>query len=353
MLKKVCPALLPLLLLAVALATGREMAKAASETAGVRILRIHHFLPPQAPTPANFIEPWARKVEKESGGRIKVEIYPAMQLGGKPQSLFDQARDGVVDIVWTLAGYTPGRFPKAEVFELPFLPTNCEATSKAAWDYFDSNLRDEFSSVKVITVHTHTPGLLHMKGKGVRRLEDMRGLKIRGPTRMINRLLRKLGATPVGMPVPSVPEALSRGVIDGTAIPWEVTTPLKIAELVQTHTGFSGDRGLYTAFFLFVMNKASYNSLPDDLQKVIDHNSGRETAAWIGRVMEAGDAAGIKAARDAGNEIIILDKQETARWKKAAQPVVDEWIAEMKSKGIDGAALYQQAKALISKYSRE
>src|SRR3546814_177304 len=89
-------------------------------------LRIPHFLPPQAPVPANFIAPWAEKVTRESGGRIAFEIYPSMQLGGKPPALYDQARDGVVDIIWTLTGYTPGRFPGTEAFELPFVPARAE-----------------------------------------------------------------------------------------------------------------------------------------------------------------------------------------------------------------------------------
>lgn len=316
-------------------------------------LRIHHFLPPQAPVPQNFIAPWAEKVEQDSQGRIKVEIYPTMQLGGKPPSLYDQAKDGVVDIVWTLAGYTPGRFPKAEVFEMPFLPSTGEATSQAAWDYYQQHMREETKDVHVIAVHTHGPGLLHVKGDGVRRLEDMRGLKLRGPTRMINNLLENLGATPVGMPVPGVPEALSKGVIDGTVIPWEVTKPLKVAELVDTHTNFSGDRGLYTTFFFFVMNKAKYDSLPDDLKAVIDANSGRETAAWVGRVMDEGDIPGREAAEQQGNAIIVLDAQETDRWREMAQKVVQDWIAEMKGKGLDGAALYQEATSLVEKYSAD
>jgi TRAP-type C4-dicarboxylate transport system substrate-binding protein len=335
------------LIVATALAAAVTTTASAAEVT----LKIEHFLPAPAPVPKNFITPWAQKVEKESNGRIKFEIYPSMQLGGKPPSLFDQIRDGVIDIGWTLPGYTPGRFPRTEVFEMPFMPTTGEATSKAAWDYFDANLREEFKDVHIITVHVHGPGLMHVKGNGVNRLEDLNGLKMRGPTRMINNMLKALGATPVGMPVPAVPSALSKGVIDGTVIPWEVTKPFKIAELVNTHTTFAGDRGFYTAFFIFAMNKNSYEKLPADLKKVIDDNSGRDAAAWVGRVMDEGDQPGLAAAQKAGNRIVTLDEAETARWKEAAKPVIGEWIAEMKSKGIDGAGLYQQAKSLVAKYA--
>ncbi|MEO3431397.1 TRAP transporter substrate-binding protein [Pelagibius sp. CAU 1746] len=314
-------------------------------------LRIHQFLPPQAPVPKNFIAPWAEKVEKESGGRIKFELYPAMQLGGKPPALYDQARDGVVDIVWTLPGYTPGRFPGTEAFELPFMPASAEATSQAAWRFYEKYLTDEFKDVHLIAMHVHGPGLLHVKGDGVTKLEDMQGLKLRGPTRQANALLSALGATPVGMPVPAMPEALSKGVIDGTVIPWEVTAPLKVAELVDSHTDFAGPRGLYTSTFVFAMNKAKYDSLPGDLKAVIDANSGLETSRWVGRVMDEGDAPGIAIAKKSGNKMITLDEAEVARWKAAAAPLADQWIEEMNAKGYDGAAMVSDAKALIAEYA--
>ncbi|MBL4786392.1 MAG: TRAP transporter substrate-binding protein [Cohaesibacteraceae bacterium] len=315
-------------------------------------LKVHHFLPPQATIPKHFIEPWARKLEKDSGGRIEVKIFPAMQLGGKPPALYDQMLDGVADIVWTLPGYTPGRFPKTEVFELPFMPTNGENTSRALWDYYDGNLRDEFPNAHMIAMHVHGPGMLHVKGEGVRKLEDMKNKKLRGPTRVINQLLSTLGATPVGMPVPAIPEALSKGVVDGTVIPWEITRALKVAELVDTHTYFSGDRALYTAAFVFAMNKEKYDSLPDDLKKIVDANSGIEIGADAGRAMDLADAPARKVAEDRGNAIIQLDDAETARWKEASQPVIANWITEMDGKGHDGAALVQTARDLVAKYAK-
>ncbi len=316
-------------------------------------LKLHQMLPLQAQIPANFIVPWIEKVEQESGGRIQIDHFPAMQLGGKPPALFDQARDGVVDIIWTVAGYTPGRFPKLEVFELPFMPASAEATSKAAWEFYEKHLTDELKDVHVLAVHVHGPGLLHVKGDGVRSLEDMAGKKLRAPTRMINKLIDTLGASPIGMPVPAVPEALSRGLIDGAVIPWEITRPLHITDLVETHTDFSSDRGLYTAFFLFVMNKASYERLPDDLKRVIDANSGMDTSAWAGRVMGEGDAPAKQIAVEKGNNLVTLDEAETERWKQASRSVIDGWIAEMSDQGVDGAAFYREAQALIAKHAGE
>ncbi len=314
-------------------------------------LRIHQFLPAPAPVPSKFIAPWAKKVEEDSKGRIKVELYPSMQLGGTPPQLYDQVKDGVVDIVWTLPGYTPGRFPRTEAFELPFISGNAVQNSQAAWEYYEKNLKDEFKDVKVIAVHTHGPGLIHAKGEGVRKLEDMKGLKVRGPSRVVNKLITALGATPVGMPVPAMPESLSKGVIDGTVVPWEVTTPYRIAELVNTHTTFAGNRSLYVAFFVFAMNKAKYDALPADLKKVIDDNSGMATSKWVGQVMDDGDAPGLAAAKARNNTIVALDAAETKRWKEAASKVAAEWIDEMKAKGIDGKQLVDDVRTLVAKYA--
>jgi TRAP-type transport system periplasmic protein len=209
------------------LAGAAVLALSANAQAQTTTLRFHQMLPPQAVIPAQAIKPWAEKVENESGGRIKVQLFPSMQLGGKPPELFDQAKDGVADVIWTVLGYTPGRFPKSEVFELPFSSGDAESSSKAFWEYVQKNAMDEYKDVKLIAVHTHGPGLFHSKDP-INKLEDLKGMKVRGGSRVINIMLEQLGATPVGMPVPAVGEALSKGVINATTIPWEVVPALKV-----------------------------------------------------------------------------------------------------------------------------
>ena len=316
-------------------------------------LRLHQMLPPQATIPSKVLAPWAEKVAADSNGRIAVELYPAMQLGGKPAELVDQVKDGVVDIIWTVIGYTPGRFPKSEAFELPFIMTTGEATSLAFHDYYEKHLKDEFSDYHVLAVHTHGPGLLHtIAAKPINKLEDMNGMKLRGTSKVVNQMLEAMGASPIGMPVTAVPESLSKSVIDGTVVPWEVTPAIKIAELAPNHTGFSGANGLYTATFLFAMNKDTYASLPDDLKAVIDANSGKEMARLFGIAMDEGDKRGLDIAQQAGNTIITLDETETARWKAAGEGVTKAWIAEMDGKGLNGTQLYQDALALIAENSK-
>lgn len=313
-------------------------------------LRMHQFLPPQSTIPAMILDPWAASVEEASGGRIKIEHFSAMSLGGRPPELMDQARDGVVDISMTLPGYTPGRFPSTEVFELPFMMTDPVATAKAYWEMVDTEWQDgEFADVHVLAAWVHGPGMIHSKD-AVTSLEDMNGKTLRGPTRVINDLLSELGAEPVGMPVPAIPEALSKGVVNGTVIPWEVTPALRLTELVGNHTEFSGDAALYTATFVLAMNKAKYDALPDDLKAILDAESGEKLSAFASQTMLEMDAPARDVAETAGNNIITLDADEVARWQAASQPVVDRWVAEMDGKGKDGNALIEQAKALIEKH---
>lgn len=314
-------------------------------------LKMHQFLPPQANVPKLVLDVWADKVEKASGGRIDVQHFPSMQLGGKPPELMDQAIDGVADVVWTVVGYTPGRFPRTEVFELPFMMTDAGAVSRAYWTMFEKHMKDaDFKDVHILGTWVHGPGLIH-SNKPIREVADLQGVKVRGASRTVTSLFENFGATSVGMPVPAVPEALSKGVIDATTIPWEVTAALKVPELVKNHTEFS-NKALYTVTFVLAMNKAKYESLPDDLKKVIDDNSGEEFSVFAGETQAGADGPAREKAAAAGNNIITLNDDEVAKWREAAQPVYDKWIADMDSRGIDGKALIAEAQELIKKYSK-
>lgn len=312
------------------------------------VLRFQHFVSPESANPKYFMKPWAEKVERESRGRIKVEIYPFMQLGGKAPSMYDLIRDGAVDGGWVIPGYQPGRFPEAEAMEMPFMVTkSAEEASKAAWVFTQKWLADDFADVKVIAVHMHGRGLVHKKGPAPKRVEDLKGLKLRGPSRPATLLLDKLGAIPVGMPVPAFPEALAKGVVDGGVITWEQAPSLGLDELTDSHTDVAGDKSLYNLFFIWAMNRKKYESLPEDLRAVIDANSGFYTSAWAGRAHDIGDVEGRAAMAAAGNEIATLSEAETARIKALGDQVIAEWIAEMNAKGLDGAQLISDARAAV------
>jgi len=316
------------------------------------VLKVAHFLPVASAAHSKMIVPWCDKIESESQGQLKCQIYPAMQLGGNPSQLFGQARDGIADIVWTLPGYTPGRFPISEVFELPFVATTHQASSRALWDFTQQYAKSEFAGVKPIATWVNGPNYLHMRDKQVKTMEDLKGMKIRAPSRLSNELLTKLGASAMGMPLPQAVESYSKGVIDAALLPWEVIPGVKLHELSQYHAETAGPRMLATSTMIFVMNQKKYDSLSDELKKVIDANSGSDTSAWVAARFEEADKAGRKAAVDRGNTVYEISEDEMKRWTEATSSIRQEWIDAVGKKGADGQALYDAAISLVDKYSK-
>ena len=210
---------------------------------------------------------------------------------------------------------------------------------------------ERFGDIHVIAVHVHGPGIIHKKGGPIESTADLNGLKLRGPSRQANALLETLGATPVGMPVPAFPEALSKGVVDGGVIPFEVVPGLKVHELTDSHTGISGDRALYNTFFIWGMNKAKYDSLPDDLKAVIDANSGLETSGMAGAAMDKGDEIAEKLIGERGNTINYLGEDVVAELRVIGDAQTAAWIVEATEKGLDGQAMVDDAAAMVEKYS--
>jgi len=312
-------------------------------------LRFQHFVSPASANPTHFMQPWADAIEDQSGGRIKVEIYPFMQLGGAAPDQYDLIRDGVIDGGWVIPGYQPGRFPEAEALELPFITTkSAEEASRAAWAFTQDHLMDDFADVHLIAAHMHGRGLIHLRGDAIETLDDFNGLRLRGPSRAATLLLDRLGATPVGMPVPAFPEALSRGVVDGGVITWEQAPSLRLDELTDSHTDVAGDYSLYNLYFLWAMNRDVYEGLPPDLRAVIDANSGLMASAWAGRAHDIGDAAGRQAMEDAGNIIAEIAPEVTADIAALGDQVITDWIAEANDRGLDGAALVAAARAAVA-----
>lgn len=315
------------------------------------VLRLHHFLPPVSNAHQRFLVPWSRKVEAASGGRIKIDIFPSMQLGGTPPQLYDQARDGVADIVWTLPGNTPGRFPATEAIELPFIAGKRGVTnSRVMAELGPVHFYKEYSEVQPICLWAHDHGLIH-SNKQVRTQADLQGLKLRFPTRQAGEALRALGATAIGMPIPQVPEALAQGVINGAVVPWEVVPSLRLHELVHHHTEIPGSPTLYTATFILAMNKARYDSLPADLRTVIDEHSGMTAAVMAGEMWdERGQAVSDMVKARSRNTITVLAEDEVAKWRVATRPVEEAWIRAVKERGLDGQKIVDDVRAAVARH---
>lgn len=318
------------------------------------VLRVHHFLPAVASAQVKLIQPWCDKVAKESGDRLKCQIYPSMQLGGTPPQLIDQVRDGVVDVIWTVPTYAAGRFTKSEVFELPWMTTSAKAGSQALWTYVENNAADEFKGIKRIFMHVHDGALLHFSKAQPKTMEDFKGLKIRAATRANTKMIQALGATAIGMPLPSVPEAMSKGVVDGAAVPWEGSPSIRLPDFAKYHLDTpDGAPRMSNTIFLFGMNQAKYDSLPADLKKVIDANSGLATSAWAGEVgFDAVREKFREDARKAGGVFYTQPDAEYQRWVKASDSVDEGWVADVNAKGADGNKLLSTARELVKQYEK-
>jgi TRAP-type C4-dicarboxylate transport system substrate-binding protein len=316
-------------------------------------LKLHHFLGPKSPAQVAMLEPWVKRVEQASGGKVKIEIFPSMSLGGKPPDLIKQVRDGVVDLVWTVNGYTPALFPRSEVFELPFVHVNnLKATNLAMREMFDKYLAPEYGGVKVMWLHVHAGQAFHMVDAPVRTPDDLKGKKMRIPTRTGAWILEALGATPVGMPVPDLPQALSKKVVDGALVPWEIIPALKLHELTKYQIEGKGRIRFGTTTFQVSMNEAKWKSLPPDIQKAFLDSSGEDWWKEVGQVWTDTETPGIELVKKAGHTHIELSEAEMAPFRAKLEPVVQRWIEEMSKKDINGKELVEVARATIAKYSK-
>ena len=315
-------------------------------------LRLHHFLPAVSNVHRHFLMPWAAKVAAESQNRLRVQIFPSMQLGGAPPQLYDQAKDGVVDIIWTLPGNTPGRFPSIEVIELPFVAhKRASVNARVVQELYETRFRQEFADTQILCAWAHDAGVIHAR-REVRRMEDLNGLKLRFPTRQAGEALRALGAAPIGLPIPQVPEALAQGVIDGAVVPWEVVPAIRLHETLRNHTEIPGSPTFYTASFVLAMNRAKYDGLAPDLKRVLDANSGQVAAAMAAKVWDEQGPVVEEMVRRRNNAIIELSAEEVQRWTRTTQPVIDNWVRAMGERNIQGAALLEQARALIAQHGQ-
>ena len=316
------------------------------------VLKLHHFMSSVSSAHDKFIVPWARKVQADSGGRIRIDIFPSMQLGGAPPRLFDQARDGDADIVWTAPSLTPGRFPRIEMFDLPFVPSRrALVSSRALQDFAALNLKDEFHEVRPLCYSCTDRGVIHAN-QPIRTVEDIKDLKIHVPTQRAGEALHLLGAEPVPMPTGQLVLAVNQNVIEGCLDPWHIMPALRLNDILKTHTEFSETSPSSTTFVL-AMNSAAYDRLPRDLKAVIDSNSGQVAAGMAGAMWDIEAASVADGVARGGDAIVTLLPEAVAHWRKLTEPVVEKWVKEMKEQKVDGGKLLASAHTFMTKYASE
>jgi TRAP-type C4-dicarboxylate transport system substrate-binding protein len=315
-------------------------------------LKLHHSFSAVSAVHEKFLASWARKVEADSGGRIRIDLFPSMQLGGAPAHLFDQARDGVADIVWAVPGATPGRFPKSEAFELPFvLSHRALVNSKALEDFAAANLQDEFREFHPLCFSCRDHGVLHT-ARTIKSIGDLKGLRLHVPNRLAAESVRALGAQGVSVPTPQVPMAISARAIDGCLDPWDAVPGLRLNDSLKNHTDFA-EQALSSATFVLAMNRQAYDRLPRDLKTVIDNNAGQPVASMAGAMWDLEAKAVAGAARDRGEPVVVISGEGMAPWRKATEPVIAAWHKQMKERKLDGDKLLADVHVLLAKYAEE
>lgn len=315
------------------------------------ILKVHSFSSPQAPEAIHHMLPLIEKISKDSNGRLKLEFYPSMQLGGKPGDLIQQIEDGVVDIVITIPGLTPGRFSGLEGMDLPFTNVGTSAGQTPALLAFASKwlMTTEFKGIKILHMHATDAAVFHTRTKPLMKLEDFQGQKIRAPGRFVGEAIKIFGGTPVGIPLGGVYEALERGQIDGMAINWAIMLPYKFQEV----TKFNLETPIYQNPIMTLMSQASYDKLPADLKKVIDDNIGVAYSVGVAQKIDELTAAAKKATRDRGNTLYSLSDDEKKRWVAAMAPVYKLWIDDMNKRGLPGQKMFDDILALTAANGRK
>lgn len=316
------------------------------------LIKFSHFLASNSNFHKGVAEPWCAAIEKESGGKLKCQIYPALQLGGTPPQLADQAKNGVADVVWTSPSYSTGRFPRTEALELPFsMPPDSLGGSRAMWEYTQKHGMEDYKDFKVLAIFSASNVVISTASKAVLVPSDIKGLKLRSPSRFASLFLTALGGTPVNMPVAQVTEGISKGVIDGAMAPWEVLPSVKIDEVTKYHMeGAAGQPGFTQTPMAILMNKAKYDGLPADLKAVIDKHSGQALVDMTAKVWDQGNADARKKLAAQGNKVLVIKDADYNAMKSASASVEADWIKQATARGLDGAKLAADARALGKKY---
>jgi TRAP-type transport system periplasmic protein len=307
-------------------------------------LKFSHSFSPMHTMQKKVFEPWGQKLSETTGGKLKVTMFPGGALG-KPGDQYVLAEHGIADIVYILHDYSPGRFPVTSLFELPFMTPTAQTASEAMWKTFEKfpELQKEYSKYKVLALFCHPAGHFHTTKKPIRAIGDLNGLKMRTASPWVTAALKNFGSIPVEMPITDTYTSLERGVVDGTVVPFEGLGIFKLDDLVK----YSTITDFYTVTMAVLMNKRKYQSLPDDLKKAIDENSGLVMSSWCGEAYDKAEVPFRQRAVKKGVELITLPDADMQQLHAQTLPLRDEWVKQMKKRRIDGKPVLDGALGFL------
>jgi len=291
-------------------------------------------------------EQWCKEVEKRTNGRVRINYYPEAILC-PPQHTYNSVIMGLADIGQALMGYNMGRFPLAQGIDLPLGYRSGLVATKMANEFYKKFKPKEFEQVKVLYLHAHGPGVLNTK-KPVTKLKDIKGLRIR-TTGQTAQIITALGGSPVVLPQNETLYSMLSGYVDGALTTIEAMKGFRLGEAATNHT--LNLSSAYSSGFYVVMNKEKWNSLPPDVQKIIDQIN-EEWVEKQGKLWDEIDREGYAFIKARGNKIITLSKEEDARWVAAVKPVIDNYIKTMKAKGLPADQTVQFFKDYLNTHQK-
>jgi TRAP-type C4-dicarboxylate transport system substrate-binding protein len=301
--------------------------------------------PPASTFPCVQMERWKEEVQKRTQGKVEVQTFPGGTLLDAKE-MMDGVINGQADIGCLCMAYQPGRFMVTNAAALPLSIPNAKVGSQVLWDLYNKYRPAEFDQVKVLTMFTTAPANI-MSKKPIRKLEDIKGMNLRASGEAAQ-ILKAWGANQVGMPMSQTPEALQKGVVDGLFSSVEVMKDFKFAELCKYIT--MTETNLYP--FAVVMNKAKYDTLPEDVKKVLD-DLATEQCVWTGEYMDNHVKESVEwSITDQKVEVIPLSPEELAQWNALLASNIDEWAKQAKAANLPADEIVADIKTFISKYSQ-
>jgi TRAP-type C4-dicarboxylate transport system substrate-binding protein len=324
---------------------------AAAPPAGAQTtLTMSSWVSPQHHITAVVLQGWANEAEKVTNGRVKFRMLP--KHPSAPPGTFDAVRDGLVDLSYVTASYTPARHVMPLLAELPgageTAVINSVAYSRIYWKHFHK--LGEYKGVKLLGVFTHGPGQMFTK-KPVNSIADVQGLKIRTGGGVAEKVAKALGASAFVKPAPESYELLKSGVADGVFFPMESVVSFKLDTVLEQATLFPG--GMYSSAFGFFMNEDKWNKLPKQDQEALEKISGEWIARHAGRSWDTADQKGMDALKKSGVKIVNANAEMVAEVKKRSTPIIDEWVKQASAKGIDAAKVLAEFREELKKVAAE
>ena len=293
-------------------------------------LKLATFVPPTHYGLTQILVPWGKEIAERSGGRLNLRVFPSMQLGGKPPELYKQMVRGLSDITFTLPGYTSADFPLMALTELPGMAASAAEGTRKIWQHMKFFTDGEMKESKPLVVWTGDAAAVMTRSKPVRRLEDMKGMKIRTPSSAQSEQLIALGATPIDMPAGQIYNSIERGVVDGALISMAGAIDFKLLEVCRY---FTIDVPVGRSPFTVNMNLARDHKLPADLRQIIDQTTGLEVSLRAASsIQKHSDDAVATAKRD--KEVITLSADEQKRWAVAFAPMIKAQVAATEKPGV-------------------